>query len=158
MHTQRDSEIISGSVDDSALAQIRAAFLRPAGMLTVFQVPGSLLTLICLLCWFKGSRWQKAAFIPLELSWECFHQGKFPVAVLGKFWLLFVTEIVQVEWKKRNTCKWEIFLIRNISTGISTNAEGVFVFKFSAEPLKFSSAVRSYSSPEVSHRTLNCCK
>lgn len=68
MHTQRYSEIISGSVDDSALAQLRAAFLRPVEMLTVFQVPGSLLTLVCLLCWLKGSRWQKAAFVPLELS------------------------------------------------------------------------------------------
>lgn len=68
MHTQRHSEIVSGSVDDSALAQVRAAFLRPTEMLTVIQVLGSLLTLVCLLCYLKGSRWQKAAFVLLELS------------------------------------------------------------------------------------------
>lgn len=114
MHTQRHSEIISDSVDDSALAWVRAVFLRPAEMLTVFKMPGSLLTFVCLLCWLKGSRWQKAASIPLELSWECFQQGQFPVVLLGKLRLIFVTEKTEVEWKKRHKPKQNFFLIRNI--------------------------------------------
>lgn len=48
--------MVSGSKDDSALAQVGVVFLRSAETLSVFQVPDALLMLVCFLHWVKGSR------------------------------------------------------------------------------------------------------